>query len=226
MSQIEDHFSNFEESEAYAKTTSSRSRCKPHNVKDCQTCSDAMQRAVDAFNGAGKLEIPKVEIDFSRKGCIVVKCTSDKFSKDLCGKHYQQWRDGRIDIGIDYKAQKRSHEKNRICDVPGCKKPHKAFGKCKKHYKHLNYKTVRRDIVEERKEYKTTKVPQTLDTRLTDHMKEKSNSHGKWLAGFLESQGKTEQEIKERVFIAKSNLIHGAKHAVEFLESEGAIKEE
>ena len=64
-----------------------------------------------------------------RSICSVVGCDKQVDAKELCHGHYQRLlRHG--DVGDDP-----LRSSGRLCSVPDCRRPHKAFGYCPAHYK-------------------------------------------------------------------------------------------
>jgi hypothetical protein len=62
------------------------------------------------------------------KVCDIEGCNEKHRAKGFCGKHYKQWRKGRLGETVP-------RDGNQGCRVVSCEGRHEAMGFCSKHYK-------------------------------------------------------------------------------------------
>jgi len=76
--------------------------------------------------------------------CAIQGCTEKHRAKGYCGKHYKQWRKGRLGETIP-------RDGAQGCKVAPCAGRHEAMGFCSKHYKRWRRGTISIEGIEVKK---------------------------------------------------------------------------
>jgi hypothetical protein len=66
--------------------------------------------------------------------CSVADCGQPPYSRSLCRRYYEQWRNG---APFDAPLQRLAKGRYTTCTIDGCERPHRAHRLCQFHYHRL-----------------------------------------------------------------------------------------